>query len=258
MNLQFEVERASSYVSPSQKIRIISEAWVKSNVYCPSCGRDNIQQCTNNTPAIDFSCQNCEENYELKSGKSKHSKKVVGGAYSTMISRLNSDGNPNLFLLSYNSKSMSVTNLFLIPKQFFTAEIIEPRKPLSPTAQRAGWIGCSILLASIPTSGKIDLIRNQNVIPKSEVVASWQRTLFLRKEENASARRWLMDVVECVEQLNSKCFTISDVYRFQDRLAKLHPNNNYVKEKIRQQLQVLRDNGYLKFVSRGRYEVTFP
>lgn len=32
-----------------------------------------------------------------------------------------------------------------------------------------------------------------------------------------------------------------------------YPNNQPVKDKIRQQLQVLRDKGYLDFVSRGYY-----
>ena len=37
--------------------------------------------------------------------------------------------------------------------------------------------------------------------------------------------------------------------------SELHPENNHVKPKIRQQLQVLRDAGVLEFVSRGKYRV---
>ena len=36
---------------------------------------------------------------------------------------------------------------------------------------------------------------------------------------------------------------------------KLHPDNRHVRDKIRQQLQVLRDHGYLEFVSRGSYRL---
>jgi type II restriction enzyme len=43
---------------------------------------------------------------------------------------------------------------------------------------------------------------------------------------------------------------------FEDKLGKLYPNNNNVRPKIRQQLQFLRDNGYLEFLSRGRYRLT--
>jgi len=32
-----------------------------------------------------------------------------------------------------------------------------------------------------------------------------------------------------------------------------YPNNNFIKDKIRQQLQLLRDKGILEFTSRGNY-----
>ena len=37
--------------------------------------------------------------------------------------------------------------------------------------------------------------------------------------------------------------------------ARLYPANHNVRPKIRQQLQVLRDRGWLEFVGRGRYRV---
>ena len=33
----------------------------------------------------------------------------------------------------------------------------------------------------------------------------------------------------------------------------LHPDNRHVRDKIRQQLQVLRDLGLVEFLGRGRY-----
>jgi type II restriction enzyme len=41
-------------------------------------------------------------------------------------------------------------------------------------------------------------------------------------------------------------------------LSRLYPNNKHVKPKIRQQLQVLRDHGYLEFESKGRYRLLYP
>jgi type II restriction enzyme len=35
----------------------------------------------------------------------------------------------------------------------------------------------------------------------------------------------------------------------------LHPENNYVRPKIRQQLQVLPDQGWLEFLGRRRYRL---
>ena len=50
-------------------------------------------------------------------------------------------------------------------------------------------------------------------------------------------------------------FEIDDVYAFEGRLAALYPNNRNVKPKIRQQLQVLRDSGFLDFIGHGRYRL---
>jgi len=76
-----------------------------------------------------------------------------------MIQRLQSSSNPNFFFLNY-TKNYEVSNFLVIPKYFFTPEIIEKRKPLSENANRAGWVGCNILLSPIPESGKIFYIRN--------------------------------------------------------------------------------------------------
>jgi len=71
-------------------------------------------------------------------------------------------------------------------------------------------------------------------------------------------RGWLIEVMKCVEALGRQEFELADVYAFEARLSALYPNNRHVKQKIRQQLQVLRDRGYLEFLSRGRYRVISP
>jgi len=50
-------------------------------------------------------------------------------------------------------------------------------------------------------------------------------------------------------------FTSSDVYAFTRELEKLHPDNRHVRDKIRQQLQVLRDAGLLLHIGRGRWQI---
>lgn len=61
--------------------------------------------------------------------------------------------------------------------------------------------------------------------------------------------------MKCVEAIGTPEFQIEDVYAFQERLGLLYPDNKNVKPKIRQQLQFLRDRGYLEFVSRGYYRL---
>jgi type II restriction enzyme len=253
MKLGFE-ESQTSYTSGSQSARAWTESWVSAWAYCPHCGASRIAPFPNNSPLADFFCTSCSEEFELKSQKGKFGTRVVDGAFKTKCERLASSNNPNLFLMNYDLKSLAVVNLFIVPKHFFVREIIEERKPLAATARRAGWVGSNILLNRVPESGKIHIVRNSLIRSKEAVLAEWQKTLFLRNE-SAETRGWLLDVMKCVESLGKRDFTLDEVYAFERHLGDLYPGNQNVKPKIRQQLQYLRDRGYVEFVSRGNYRL---
>ena len=251
MNLHFNQNLAKNYKSPSQIIRVLSEDWVAKQSYCPNCDAEPLAEFTNNKPVADFYCANCNEQYELKSKQAKLSNIINDGAYDTMIERISSDNNPNFFFLTY-SQEYSVNNFLIIPKHFFKPDMIVKRKPLSVTAKRAGWVGCNIDLRQVPESGKVFLVKNQQVIPRDNVTEQFQKTLFLRKQSTAS-RGWTLDVWQCIDRLEDS-FSLNQVYAFADELQRKHPENNHIKDKIRQQLQVLRDRGIIGFTGRGQYQ----
>src|ERR1700709_676753 len=255
MKLGFE-ETQSPFTSGSQKAKAWTEAWVRAWAYCPHCGSAKISPFPNNSPLADFFCPSCEEEFELKSQKGKFGTRVVDGAFKTKCERLASKNNPNLFLMNYDLQSLAVVNLFIVPKHFFVREIIEERKPLAVTARRAGWIGSKILLGQVPESGKIHIVQNGIVRAKELVLAEWQKTLFLR-DESLESRGWLLDVMKCVESPGKREFTLDEVYAFERHLGELYPGNPNVRPKIRQQLQYLRNRGFIDFVSRGSYRLRF-
>ena len=129
--------------------------------------------------------------------------------------------------------------------------MIIKRKPLSATAKRAGWVGCNIDLRQVPESGKVFLVKNQTVIPRENVTEQFQKTLFLR-QQSTDSRGWTLDVWQCIDKLEDS-FSLNQVYAFADLLKLKHPENNHVNDKIRQQLQVLRDRGIIEFLGRGHY-----
>lgn len=251
MNLHFNQNLAKNYKSPNQIIRVLSEDWVAKQSYCPNCDAEPLAEFTNNKPVADFYCANCNEQYELKSKQAKLSNIINDGAYDTMIERISSDNNPNFFFLTY-SQEYSVNNFLIIPKHFFKPDMIVKRKPLSVSAKRAGWVGCNIDLRQVPESGKVFLVKNQQVIPRDNVTEQFQKTLFLRKQSTAS-RGWTLDVWQCIDRLDAN-FSLNQVYAFADELQRKHPENNHIKDKIRQQLQVLRDKGIIEFTGRGQYQ----
>ena len=251
MNLQFDETLAANYKSASQKVRVMSERWLTQNLFCPCCGNTHIDKMRNNLPVADVHCENCGEVFELKSKRNRIGAKIPDGAYKTMIERITSNVNQQLFIMQYSAK-FSVADLTLVPKFFFTPDIIERRKPLPPTAKRAGWVGCNILYEKIPAQGKIAVIRGGAEVEVAEVLRSYNKIKSLRTD-NIKLRGWIMDVLNCVNDIDSEIFTSQDIYKYAGILGAKHEHNRNVEAKIRQQLQFLRDKGFIEFVSRGVY-----
>lgn len=251
----FKSHLAAHFKSSSQKARVLSENWVHNQVFCPNCGLKKLNKYENNKPVADFFCIHCGEDFELKSSKQTFGNKIVDGAYKTMVTRLTDMRNPNFFLLNYESTRLQVINFFVIPKHFFTPGIIQKRKPLSKLAHRSGWVGCNILLNSIPQTGKIYFVRNKVIEPQETVFRNWGKTLFLRERNISKEKGWLLDLIHCIEKLNATEFSLNEIYEFRGLLKAKHPRNKNIKEKIRQQLQILRDKKYLIFLGRGKYKI---
>lgn len=245
------LEQNSNYKSKSQIIRNITENWVEDNIFCPICGL-KILKYKNNNPCSDFYCKNCFEDYELKSKKNNFGSKIIDGEYNTMIKKINSNNPSNFFFLSYNN--MIINDFFIIPKFFFTESIIEKRKPLSEKAKRSGWIGCNILYKKLPESAKIFYIKNKQIFNKEEIINNYKKLLFIEKT-NKENKNWLLDVMFCIENLHKDIFILDDLYKKYIFFKNRHPNNNHINDKIRQQLQFLRDKGFVEFLGRGKYKI---
>lgn len=222
-------------------------------MYCPICGELTIRRAEPNAPVKDFVCNNCKSQYELKSKKNdsdRFQSTVADGVYGTMIDRITSLDNPSFFFMHYNR--YEVNNLIIVPKCFFTPDIIEKRNALSNNARRAGWEGCNILMQRIPATAKIPIILNGVTMPVADVISKYKRVYSLQTKSMES-RGWLVDTLHLVERLE-ETFTLKQMYDFCDELKIKHPNNNHIKDKIRQQLQYLRDKGFVEFKGNGVYK----
>lgn len=64
---------------------------------------------------------------------------------------------------------------------------------------------------------------------------------------------WKLEVFNCLDSIESKTFLLNEAYVFEDVLSKKYPDNSNIRDKIRQQLQYLRDLGLIEFKGRGVY-----
>jgi chromosome condensin MukBEF MukE localization factor len=80
-----------------------------------------------------------------------------------------------------------------------------------------------------------------------------RRREFDRFIENLSG--WIQLTMEAIARIPADIFTMDEVCAASaEMVANRYPDNRHVREKLRQQLQRLRDLGLIAFLGGGRYE----
>lgn len=232
----------------------MTEDWGDANLYCANCNSDELNRQKHNTPTVDFNCPKCKSTFQLKGRKSPIGGTLTDAAYGKMREAVLSGNFPNLLALHYDSDSRKVRTLTLIPHFAFSLAAVKKRPPLSPSARRHGWVGCNIILSNIPMDARIQLVDEGVAIDPSDVRRQYQRLKPIA-ELKVEERGWLLDVLNVVRSLNRKTFRPREIYDYENHLSKLHPNNRYIQQKIRQQLQFLRNKGFLEFLRPGEYRL---
>ena len=255
MNLALDLGLADGYKSGSQRARRITEGWFEQNMYCPVCPSPRLSRTRANTRVVDFVCPSCGAQYQVKARAGVWGRRVRDAAYEPMIERARNNRSPHFAFIGYNRIAWCVDKLVLVPGHFITPGTIERCKPLSRRARRAGWIGCNILFYTIPPDGQVLAVGQSAAVPPEAVRRKWARFSWLSEmpASETDVRGWTLDVLRCVRTFGRREFTSTEIYRFEQELGAAHPQNRNIRPKIRQQLQLLRDRGIVRFLGRGRY-----
>lgn len=70
----------------------------------------------------------------------------------------------------------------------------------------------------------------------------------------SSLSGWKLEVFKCANSIPKQIFTLNEINQFENHLSKIYPTNQHITDKIRQQLQYLRDLGLLEFLGGGKYK----
>lgn len=248
MDLSLDPSLGQGYKSKSQIARIVTEEWGRRNLYCAACDSPTLRPFKANKRARDFECPTCATTYQLKA-RTRPSKWITDAGYSAMLEAIRSDAVPALYVLTY--AEWRVQDLLLVHPAFFSESCIVARTPLSDNAIRAKHVLCNILLDRIAPAGVVPVFDGGAPLPPEVVRECFREAQSLRTIATQE-RGWTLDVLRIVQGL-PESFSLADVYDFEHELRQLHPQNKHVKAKIRQQLQALRDLGYIEFLGRGKY-----
>ena len=254
VELTCDLSLAERYKSASQQARVLSEGWFAKNAYCLACDADEVKQTKANTGATDFVCPKCSHRYELKAFKGRRQPKSLNdGAFKTIMQLIKSGEAPTLCLLQ-RTPDWTIQGLNAIHSSFVLPDAIVARRPLSANAERKTWVGCTIRLDRIDSAAQVGVIDGGFVLPVEQVRQNFQRFLPLARK-SAEQRGWTLLTLSMVRALGRTEFTLKDIYELEDRFVRAYPRNHHVRDKIRQQLQILRDLGVLRFEGRGEYRL---
>ena len=98
MNINLPIEAAQGYKSASQQARVVTEAWTSSNMYCPACVSNYLHKTKDNTAVVDFLCERCDSQFQLKATSKFIGRKIVDAAYDGMIKAIEKNRLPHLLL----------------------------------------------------------------------------------------------------------------------------------------------------------------
>jgi hypothetical protein len=140
---------ASRYVSGAQAARVALETWASFNLYCLNCKSDTLDRLPENTPVSDFACPSCDCNYQLKAKNGRFGARIAGAAYRPTIEAIRSRAFPEHVFVEFDTRFGTVVFVDAIPGRLITEDRIVPRTPLSATAKRAGWQGCTIVISDL-------------------------------------------------------------------------------------------------------------
>ena len=154
MDISTYVEKVRSkgkWKSPGRIIGQAVEDWAEDNLTCFEEGCDgSLKQYPNNKKSKDHFCECCGKNYQIKARKRlKINKKgilsVKGAAYEPTIRYLTENKEQiHYIFIGYDPGDYSVTFAGLVRSSNVQVSNVIRLKPLSPNAQRAGWVGCNL------------------------------------------------------------------------------------------------------------------
>jgi type II restriction enzyme len=120
-------------------------------IACPICNEKKaLLKYKANEKSKDVKCEKCNSQIQIKATKQnkKNQKclKLLGAEYKTTCSSIKENTVHYLIVLYTVVGSIyTINNIYFIDRIYINESCVIPRKPLSSTAKRAGWQGCTLI-----------------------------------------------------------------------------------------------------------------
>jgi len=142
-SVRLDFSEAAAYVSGSQIARIAVEAWAATNITCWRCSAP-LLLVPANTKLLDAVCSEHGHEVQIKATAKPAHNRLIGAAHGPLVVRVRAGALPDYLLVAYDAPRSVVLLAEYLDGTLIGEARLAARKPLAPTAKRAGWIGASI------------------------------------------------------------------------------------------------------------------
>ncbi len=94
-------------------------------------------------------------------------------------------------------------------------------------------------------------------MPKYEIESPEEKFDTIEIESSlisTTLKGWKLEVFNIANSIHSQVFTLNEINTFEDYFRRKYPANKHITDKVRQQLQYLRDLGLIEFLGNGKYK----
>ena len=143
-----------------QKLGDFGEKMVVKNCHCPKCKKaKTLKRLPKNFKCADVVCDFCGYLGQVKAKNvndiNEVPNQIIGAAWKPQQERMNAGIYFPLFIVLVCESEFSI---FYLSADLQMPSMFKPRKPLSPTAKRAGWQGFSYNLTEITEGAVVRLL----------------------------------------------------------------------------------------------------
>lgn len=163
-----DASNTHNYTGATQVSRVMLETWAQFNLYCLNCMADTLEPLPPNTPVKDFVCVTCSTDYQIKARNGRFGSRLTGGAYEPTLAALRACRLPEFVLVEFDSRYATVVFVDAIPGNAIDEERLVARRPLQPTARRAGWQGFTLRVDGLPRVRIVQPQGNDREIVRAE------------------------------------------------------------------------------------------
>lgn len=169
----FDPSVAEQYMSRARAAGVTVETWAEHNLYCLDCSVDELSRLPTNALVADLECLGCKSRYQVKAKNGRFGGALTGAAYEPLLRAIRERVMPNYVLVEYDPRFSIIVFVEAVPGRYIDEARVIPRKPLGPTARRAGWKGCTINIAALEHA-KVRIVQPAG-IDRREVRQHWKR-----------------------------------------------------------------------------------